>query len=181
MTRIVGWMTAAVLVTGLSAGLYLVEQQSERQGADDAPARLASQVAAQLRQGGAVGVAADDPRAVDIAASDEPFFVVYDSADRPVAGSGRLNGAFPVIPARVVAEARRTGTDHVTWQTSDGRRFATVELKAGDDVVFGAESLAPTEDRIDRLGFLTLVVWLCLLAAVVVGFVVDRVLPRRSQ
>lgn len=178
MTRIVGWMAAAVLVTGLSAGLYLVVQQSERQGADDAPARLASQVAAQLRQGGAVDVAADDPGAVDIAASDEPFFVVYDSADRPVAGSGRLNSARPVIPAGVLAEARRTGADQVTWQTSDGRRFATVERRAGDDVVLGAQSLAPTEDRIDRLGFIILVAWVCLLAVVVVGFVVDRAVSR---
>jgi len=176
--RIVEWMAAAVLATGLCAGLYLVVQQSERQGADDAPTRLVSQVAAQLAQGGAVDVAADDPRTVDMAASDEPFFVVYDSADRPVAGSGRLNGALAVIPSGVLAEARRTGADHVTWQTSDGRRFATVERRAGDDVVLGAQSLAPTEDRIDRLGLLILVTWLCLLAVVVVGFVVDRAVSR---
>jgi len=179
--RIVGWMAAAVLATGLCAGLYLVVQQSERQGADDAPARLVSQVAAQLAQGGAVDVAADDPRTVDMAASDAPFFVVYDSADRPVAGSGRLNGALAVIPSGVLAEARRTGADHVTWQISDGRRFATVERRAGDDVVLGAQSLAPTEDRIDRLGLLILVTWLCLLAVVVVGFVVDRAVSRPAR
>jgi len=174
-------MAAAVLVTGLSAGLYLVMQQSERQGADDAPARLVSQVAAQLTRGGAVDVAADDPRAVDIAASDEPFFVVYDSAGRAVAGSGRLNGALAVIPAGVLAEARHTGADHVTWQTTDGRRFATVERRAGDDVVVGAQSLGPTEARIDRLGLVVLVVWLCLLAVIAAGFVVDRAVSRRSH
>jgi len=181
MTRIVGWMAAAVLVTGLSAGLYLVTQQSERQGADDAPARLVSQIASQLSQGDDVGVTADDPRAVDIATSDEPFFVLYDAANRPVAGSGRLGGALPVIPAGVLTEARHTGADHVTWQTSDGRRFATIERRSGDNVVLGAQSLAPSEGRTDRLGLLILVAWFCLLAVVVVGFVVDRAVSRSSS
>jgi len=181
MTRIVGWVTAAVLVTGLSASLYLVTQQSERQGADDAPARLVSQIAARLSQGDDVGVTTDDPRTVDIATSDEPFYVVYDSANRPVAGSGRLDGALAVIPAGVLAEARHSGADHVTWQTSDGRRFATVQRRAGDDVVLGAESLAPTEARIDQLGLLILVAWLCLLAVVVAGYVFDRVVSRASR
>ena len=56
MTRIVRWTATAVIVTALLATLYVVMQQSERQGADDAPGRLASQIAAQLSGSGtAVG------------------------------------------------------------------------------------------------------------------------------
>jgi hypothetical protein len=172
MTRIVRWSAIALIVTALFAGLYLVMQQIERQGADDAPSRLASQVASQLS--GSDASATDD---VDLAASDAAFFVVYDAADRPVSGTGQLDGALATVPAGVLDQARRTGSNHVTWQTADGRRFATVEQRAGDSVVLAGQSLASTEKRIDQLGLLILVAWLCVLAIVVVAFLVERLTP----
>src|SRR4051812_33018533 len=141
MTRIVRWSAIALIVTALFASLYLVMQQIERQGADDAPARLASQVASQL-SGSADASAADD---VDLAVSDAAFFVVYDAAHRPVSGTGQADGALATVPAGVLDQARRTGSNHVTWQTADGRRFATVEQRVGDSVVLAGQSLAPTE------------------------------------
>jgi hypothetical protein len=175
MTRIVRWVAAAVIVTGLFASLYVVIQQTERQGADDSPARLASQVVSEVTDtGSATGSAGgSSPDVVNIATSDAPFFVVYDAKDRPVAGTGHEDGALPTVPAGVLAEARRNGANHVTWQTSDGRRFATVERRAGDDVVLAAQSLAPTEARIDQLGLLILVAWACVLVVVVLGFLVE--------
>ena len=175
MTRIVRWSAIALIVTALFASIYLVMQQIERQGADDAPARLASQVASQPASGGATST--DD---VDLAVSDAAFFVVYDGADRPVTGTGRLNGALAAIPHGVLDRARRGGSNHVTWQASDGRRFATVEQQAGDSVVLAGQSLAPTEKRIDQLGLLILVAWLCVLALVVVAFLVERVTAAAS-
>jgi len=177
MTRIVRWSAIALIVTALFASLYLVMQQIERQGADDAPARLASQVASQLASGGAGGIPAGTDDSVDLAASDAAFFVVYDAADRPVSGTGRANGDLASIPPGVLDQARREGSNHVTWQTSDGRRFATVEQRAGDSVVLGGQSLAPTEKRIDQLGLLILVAWLSVLAIVAVAFLVERVTP----
>src|SRR3954467_13677818 len=147
MTRIVRWSAIAVIVTALFASLYLVMQQIERQGADDAPARLASQVASQLSGSAADASAADD---VDLAVSDAAFFVVYDAAGRPVSGTGQLDGALATVPAGVLDQARRTGSNHVTWQTADGRRFATVEQRAGDSVVLAGQSLAPTENRVTQ-------------------------------
>jgi hypothetical protein len=175
MTRIVRWVAAAVIVTGLFASLYVVIQQTERQGADDSPARLASQVASELTDtGSATGPAGGSaPDVVNIATSDEPFFVVYDAKNRPVAGTGHEDGALPTVPAGVLAEARHDGANHVTWQTSDGRRFATVERLAGHDVVLAAQSLTPTEARIDRLGLLVLIAWACVLAVVVLGFLLE--------
>ena len=173
MNRIVPWSAIAVIVTALFGTVYLVMQQIERQGADDAPGRLASQVASQLSSSdaGADRSEADD---VDLAASDAAFFVVYDSADHPVSGTGRLDGALAAVPAGVLDQARRTGTNHVTWQTADGRRFATVERRSGDTVVLGGQSLAPTENRIDQMGMLILIAWACVLALVVAAFVVER-------
>jgi hypothetical protein len=179
MTRIVRWSAIAVIVTALFACLYLVMQQIERQGADDAPARLASQVASQVSGSGA-GADGSTADTVDIAVSDAAFFVVYDSANRPVSGTGHLHGALATIPAGVLDQARRTGTNHITWQTADGRRFATVERRSGDTIVLGGQSLAPTEGRIDQLGLLILVAWACVLAVVVVAFVVERLTPGAS-
>lgn len=169
----------AIIVTALFATIYLVMQQSERQGADDGPARVASQVAAQLSDSGA---AADDSTAgtVDLAVSDAEFFVIYDRTNHPVSGTGRLGGALPAIPTGVLDEARRTGSNHVTWQTSDGRRFASVERRAGDDVVVGAQSLAPAENRIDQLGALILIAWACTLAVVVVAYFIERAVAEPS-
>lgn len=179
MTRIVRWSAIAVILTAVFASLYLVMQQFERQGADDAPERLASQLASQLSgsPAGANGSRADD---VDLAVSDAAFTIVYDSANRPVSGTGRLHGALAAIPPGVLDQARRTGSNHVTWQTADGRRFATVELRAGDAVVLGGQSLGPTEARIDRLGLLILVAWACVLAVVVVAFLVERLMAAGS-
>jgi hypothetical protein len=181
MTRIVRWTAAAIIVTAMFASLYLVMQQGERQGADDAPGRLASQVAAQVSDSGA---AADGSTAttVDLAVSDAEFFVIYDAANRPIAGTGRLDGALPAVPSGVLDEARRAGSNHVTWQTSDGRRFASVEQRAGRDVVLGAQSLAPSENRTDQLGALILIAWACTLAVVVVAYFIERAVaePRAS-
>ncbi|MES1170546.1 MAG: hypothetical protein ABUL47_07660, partial [Leifsonia sp.] len=68
MTRIVRWATMAVIMTGLLVTLFVVAQQIERQGANDAPERLASQVAAQLSQGADPADAATTPD-VDLATS----------------------------------------------------------------------------------------------------------------
>ena len=184
MTRIVRWTAAAIIVTAVFASIYLVMQQSQRQGADDEPGRLASQVAAQLADSGTAADASSTDT-VDLAVSDAEFFVIYDRTNHPVSGTGRLDGTLPVIPTGVLEEARRTGSNHVSWQTSDGRRFASVERRAGNDVVVAAESLAPTENRIDQLGALILIAWACTLAVVVVAYFIERAvaepLPARSR
>jgi len=191
MARIVRWSAVAVIVTAMLAGLYLVMQQVERQGADDAPSRLASQVASQLSGAGgdssgdssgatssADGLAGGD---VDLAVSEAPFYIVYDAADRPVSGTGRLDGALAQVPTGVLEQARRTGTDQVTWQLGDGRRFATVERRAGDRVVLAGQSLAPTEARVDRIGLLILAAWICVLLVVLGAFLVERLIDGASE
>jgi hypothetical protein len=159
--------------------MYLVMQQGQRQGADDGPGRLASQVASQLADSGtAAGASSTDT--VDLAVSDAEFFVIYDRTNHPVSGTGRLDGTLPAIPTGVLDEARRTGSNHVSWQTSDGRRFASVERRAGRDVVVAAQSLAPTENRIDQLGALILIAWACTLAVVVLAYFIERAVAEPS-
>ena len=179
MTRIVRWAAIAVIVTTLFAGLYLVMQQIERQGADDAPGRLASQIASQLSDGSGLDDSATDQ--VNLASSDAAFYLVYDRSDHPVAGTGRLDGSLATPPAGVLDQAGRAGANHVTWQLGDGRRFATVERRAGDSVVLAGQSLAPTEARIDRIGLLILAAWACVLLVVLGGFLVERFTDGASE
>ena len=146
-------LIAAVLAVLLSAAVfgtvYLVTQQIERAGADDAPARLASQVAAELTSGSTRTV--DDAAPVDLGRSLAPFVVVVNRTDTVTNGTATLDGVPPTLPAGVMASTRATGRDAVTWQPREGLRFATVELAVGSRVVIAGQSLAPSENVTDRL------------------------------
>jgi hypothetical protein len=154
INRLVPWIVGVFVLTVAMAAIYLTMQQVERLGADDAGARLASAVAS-------AGSESDDPVAsrVDAERSDSAFYVVYDRSGRPVRGNGFLGDELAAVPVGVVTTAFEHGSNHVTWQTPDGRRFATVELRSGDEVVMAAQSLAPTEHRIDLIGVLLLGGW----------------------
>lgn len=154
ITRLVPWIVGAFVLTVTIAAIYLTMQQVERLGADDAGDRLASAVAS-------AGSESDDPVAarVDAERSDSAFYVVYDRSGRPTRGNGYLGDELAAIPVGVVASAFEHGSNHVTWQTPNGRRFATVELRSGEEVVMAAQSLSPTEHRIDLIGVLLLGGW----------------------
>jgi hypothetical protein len=157
MRRVLPWLAGAFVVTALFASLYLAVQQMERLGADDAPARLASQVASELRHGSRSALA---PRTVDLASSQAAFVIVYDSGDRPVTGNGKLDGTLASVPRGLLDDTRRDrAMHHVTWQPAPGLRFATVEIPVGNRVVLAGQSLALTEGRIDSLGLLLAVGW----------------------
>ncbi|MES2169958.1 MAG: hypothetical protein V4479_04460 [Actinomycetota bacterium] len=174
MSRLVRWFAALLVITAVFATIYVVMQQVERQGADDAPARLASQVASQLVAGVTPRPAAEDR--VDLATSTALFYVVYDVNGRAADGTGYLGGTLATVPPGVVAAGRTSAGDHVTWQTSDGLRFAVVVRRSGASVVLAGQSLAPTETRIDGLGLLVLAAWLAAAALLVIAFFVDRAL-----
>ncbi len=154
MRRYIPWIGALVILIAFVGLVYGVAQQIERQGADDAPLRLASQVADEVTAGSSSTVDAL-PR-VDLSKSLAPFVVVFGADGTPIAGNGYDHGTLASPPAGVIADARAHGEDQVSWQTASGLRFATVSLKAGDQVVMAAQSLAPSETRTGQLGRLIL-------------------------
>ena len=156
--------------------IFVVAQQVERQGADDAPQRLASQVAAEVRVGTTSTV--DDAPGVDLGHSLAPFVVVVDASDSVAQGTASLEGAPLAIPRGVLQTARRSGSDAVTWEARDDLRFALVEIAVGSRVVVAGQSLAPSESRTDRLGLLVLIAWLGTSAAAVVGVYGDAAWAR---
>lgn len=178
MERIIRWATAAIVVTAIFVTLYAVMQQAERQGADDAPIRLASQVASQLQAGDTVVASSRDQ--VRLENSDEAFFVVYNGSGTAIAGTGMLGGHLAALPQGVVtAQGGSKGT--VTWQPRPGLRFATDRVQVDGRVVIAGESLAPTESRIDRLGLLIVAAWAATIVVLAIAFAADQGLVSASR
>ncbi|MEP6478375.1 MAG: hypothetical protein ABJB03_03205 [Rhodoglobus sp.] len=176
INRLAPWVVGALVLTITMAALYLATQRTERMGADDAGDRLASQVASQLDSGGTASTGAPDR--VDLATSLAPFWILYDKSGSPVDGSGYLDGALGTVPVGVIDQAFASGSNRVTWQPAAGLRFATVELRSGDQVVLAAQSLAPSESRTDSVGLLLLVGWLAAVILLAIGALVQLRMER---
>ncbi len=172
-------IVGAILITVIFGSIYTVAQQIERQGANDAPLRLASQLASASPSTRTVTDSAAGDR-VDLAKSLALFCVVYDSTGTPVSGTGYLDGALATLPHGVLEDARATGEDRVTWQPQPGLRFATVAVASGANVIVAGQSLAPSESRTDAVGALLLAVWAGTIALLAVGVGVVWLWRRRT-
>lgn len=166
-------IAAAAAATVVVMFVYGAVQQTYRTAANDPQVQLAHDAAARLRGGAALATIL--PRdTVDMASGLAAFVVVYDAADRPIAGSGFLDGALPTPPRGVVELARRSGTNSVTWMPRRGVRVAAVLFRADESsgrVVLAARSLRETEERVSRLLVMVAVTWAALLVASVVAAV----------
>jgi hypothetical protein len=142
---LVRWFAPIAVTSILFGTIYVVTQQLDRLGANDDPLRLASQVAAEVREGQSTTVNAQPH--VDLERSLALFVVVENSQGSATAGSGFLKGKLVSLPTGVLSNAARSGQDDVTWQPENGLRFATVTLKVGDQFVSAGQSLKPSENR----------------------------------
>jgi hypothetical protein len=158
-------LASVVVVTVLFGTIYVVVQQLDRLSANDDPLRLASQVAAEIREGQSTTL--DAQPHVDLSRSLAAFVVVEDAQGNSTAGSGFLTGALVSLPTGVLANAARSGQQNVTWQPRPGLRFATVTLRVGDQFVSAGQSLKPSEDRDGTFRLLIGVGWL--MAMLVLG------------
>jgi hypothetical protein len=156
---------AIVVATILFGTIYVGLAQLDRLSANDAPLRLASQVAAEIREGQSTTL--DAQPHVDLSRSLAAFVVVEDAQGRSTAGSGFLKGALVSLPTGVLGAAAKSGRDDVSWQPRSGLRFATVTLKIGDQFVSAGESLEPSENRDGTFQLLVGVGWL--MAMLVLG------------
>jgi len=172
--RIVVAVAAYALFAGGLATLYVVEQQAGRNAVEDAPRALLS--------AGEAAAAATQPDRVDLTRYLGTFWVHYDAAGDPIAGNGYLGGSLARVPAGVLAAAKSSGEDAVSWEPEPGLRFAIVAQPAGQDVVVAGQSLLRTEQRADRVLIyiaLALVAGAFVVAAAVVAdALLPRVLPR---
>ena len=171
LRRIFKALCAAAAATIAALFVYAGVQQTYRTGGDDPQLQLASDAAGALR----AGVAVDSviPTAtVDVATALGVFVVAYDAANRPIAGSGRLEGVLPTPPPGVLALARLNGSHRVTWRPRPDVRLAAVVQRVDDGsgrVVLAARSLREVEERTSRLLVMTAMAWGALMLASVLA------------
>ena len=162
------FLPSVVVATALCGVLYLVDQQALRAGANDPQEQLAIDAAGRLDSGATPASVAAGP-AVDLRTDLAPFVVVYDPQGQVLATNGRLDGGPPIIPSGVLASARATGRDAVTWQPRPGLRLATVTVPWSGGTVMAGRSLRLAEKRIGDLGLLVGAAWLVTLVALAVA------------
>lgn len=161
-------MPSAAVLTLACLIIAVAVQQDLRQGADDPQHQLAEDAVARLNAG-------DTPSAVvgsvhvDIATSLAPFVAAYDAGGNVLATSGQLDGAAPVVPPGVLASARATGQDTVTWQPRAGVRVAIVVLPWHGGTVLAGRSLRRVEEMESKIEGMIALGWLGSLAAVAIA------------
>lgn len=164
-------MLAAGAATIVTLFVYAAIQQTYRTGGNDPQIELADDAAAALRAG--AGMERVMPaHAVDLATGLGTFVIVYDSADHPLAGSGRLDGVLPAPPHGVLAIARSGGWHSITWMPRRDVRVAAVLRRVDDGsgrVVLAARSLREVEERTSRLLVMTALAWGALMLTSVVA------------
>ncbi len=162
-TALVAWLPVAVVATVLAATSYVTTQQLTRSSVDDAPRAMAQRAADTLSRGGKPAGVTPGPPA-DLATDLGPFLMVFGPAGAVRASTARLDGAMPVVPPGVLAQARQHGIDRITWQPRPGVREAVIAMPwhsattAG--VVVAGASLAPAEARVSQLALLVFAGWL---------------------
>jgi len=190
--RLVGWLLAPALVLTVACGLaYGEAQQVLRSSANDPQEQLARDAARALDSGaapaslvapGSAAASAAGPVPVDLATSLAPFLAVYDGGGAELAANGELGGAAPVPPPGVLATARSSGRDAVTWQPRAGVRIAVVVMAWSGGTVLAGRSLRLTEEREDHALFIAALAWLVGMAGLVVAVLVaDRLDPGQAR
>ena len=175
------FLPSLILATAMCGLVYVVDQQALRAGANDPQEQLAVDCARQLDAGAAPSSVATGT-SVDLATDLAPFVVVYDSQGRVLATDGQLDGGPPIIPSGVLASARATGRDAVTWQPRSGIRLATVTIPWRGGTVMAGRSLRLIEERVASLGLLVGLAWLATLVALVIASALAvRLWPKASS
>ena len=171
MRSLVRWLPLGVAATLVIGTAYVFAQQSYRQGANDPQIMVARDIATKI----ASGTAADQlvsKEQVDPSASLAPFVIVFDAQGTVVVSSATLGGSTPVPPRGVLAAAKASGENRVTWQPRGDTRIASVivPVKGGQGGwVLAGRSLQETEGRVHTLTQLAAFGWLATLVATLVA------------
>lgn len=161
------WLPLAVVTTLLCGLVYLVVQQTLRQGANDPQIQMAEDAAAALAAGGTAEAVLPAGN-VEISSSLAPFMVIYNDAGEPLAFIGLLHGVAPHLPGGVFEYTRQTGEDRVTWQPEQSVRIAAVVVAYNGvqpGFVLVGRSLREVEIRESQVEQITGIAWLVTLGA----------------
>ena len=139
--------------------IYVITQQSLRLSANHRPIEIANDLAIKLEAGNKIEVLVASDK-TDISKSLSPFVMIYDPNKTLMMTSGLMGNTNPVYPSGVFAYVDQHKTDQVTWQTSNGLRYASVVIKTSNGYIVVAQSLKQTENLIGLIGELDLIAWI---------------------
>lgn len=166
--RFITHLTTVIIITVLSALIYVSVQQSYRSGANDPQLQLANDITNALRKNHPIEHLLPKDT-IEISENTAPFIVLYNDKGEPIQSTGLLDGNLPQLPQGVFDFARRNGEDVVTWQPKKGVRMAmVVESLASSNVAFVAagRSLKEVEKREGNLATMVMIGWLICIGAV---------------
>ena len=178
------WLPLAVVIVLLCGLIYLTVQQSLRMGANDPQIQMAEEAATSLAAGG-TPVSILPATQLDISTSLAPFLVVYSDTGEPLASSGLLDGAVPLLPAGIFDYTRQKGEDRVSWQPESGVRVAAVVVAYGGSLpgfVLAGRSLREVEIRESQVEQITGIAMLVTLAgSLFVVVLSELILPEKQR
>lgn len=156
------WIPLGYSLTVVFLFGYIAVQQNLRMSANDAP----SDIAINIEQALAEGVSYkqfNSARPVELDKSLSPYVILYDATGKPLAGSGAIDGNYPVPPSGVFEYLRIHKEDSFTWEPKAGVRQAVVaRYHDGEAPVYilAGHSLRAVEAHIAQLTRLALALWL---------------------
>lgn len=168
------WFGYAAIITLACGIIYVTVQQDFRLSANDPQIQMAQDAAIAIDKGADPKNLAGTNAATELSQNLSPFLVIYDPSGNIIAGTATLNGKPLKIPQGVIDYIRKNGRDAASWQPEPGVRQAMVGVSTAkkDYIVVAGRSLAPTEERIDRLGEQVAFGWvMSLIGMLVVAFV----------
>ena len=109
----------------LALGGYIVMQQTIRRAANQPQQQMADDAVRKYTTYDRVSSTCS-PSCTDLGTSLQPFTIAYDENLRIINSDAILNNAIPTPPPGVFENARRFGSNTLTWQPQPGVRLAIV-------------------------------------------------------
>lgn len=162
------WLPFVVVITAFCALVYASVQQAYRQGANDPQIQMAWDAAYALDHGKTIEEVVP-AEGIDMDRSLAPFYIIYNSAEQPVAASGSLNDSLQTVPQGVLGYAKENGENRLTWQPQPGTRIAAVIVPYKDGFVLAGRNLREVEVREAQVTTFAGITWaLALIATLIV-------------
>lgn len=119
------WLPWAIMLTLVSATIYMAAQQTLRLSANDPQVEYAEDFAQRLVNGEVPDASLAEPK-IDIAKSLSTYIIILDKDNKILFTTGVLDGKEVTPPDGVFTAAKERGQNQVTWQPAAGVRTAIV-------------------------------------------------------
>ncbi len=165
-----------VLISIVSATMYVVLLQYYRQTLDDPQVQIALDVALRL-EAGADPALYVPPQKHDVARSLATFISIYDENQTLIDSSGLLDGNPATPPGEYFQRARDAGEDRFSWELSPQVRIAAVMRYVSgttSSFVLVGRSMREGEGRMGNMGVIVFIGWIVALCATVAALALQE-------